>query len=249
MLFGKKNNSSTANSSASNPTSGTSNGKVVLTKSQDALERHVVRLKKEQGVDLSRHKARVFVDLDISGSMSNLFANGSVQKTLTRLLPLALKFDDDGELEVYVFNNSCTQMPSMNIGNYENYVRDVLVRRGYGPNGGTSYAPVIKKNVAAYNDNSPYPAFGIFITDGENSDAGATDREVRNSSKYKIFLQFVGIGKENFRYLRKLDDLSGRSVDNTAFIKVADFDSLDDDQLYEKLLEQYPQWLRAMGLD
>lgn len=85
--------------------------------------------------------------------------------------------------------------------------------------------------------------FGIFITDGENDDAYATDRAIRNSSKLKIFYQFVGIGSENFRYFQKLDDLDGRDVDNTAFIKVSDFARLDDEQLYAKLLEQYPQWL------
>lgn len=103
--------------------------------------------------------------------------------------------------------------------------------------------------MSIYDDGSSYPAFGIFITDGENDDAYATDRAIRNSSKLKIFYQFVGIGFENFRYLQKLDDLDGRDVDNTAFIKVSDFARLDDEQLYAKLLEQYPQWLRAMHIN
>lgn len=253
MLFGKKKNSNPSSpivnpAQTTVPTPSASTGKVSLEKSRDALERHVVNLKKESGVDLSTHKARVFVALDISGSMSTLFRNGSVQNTLTRLLPLALKFDDNGELEVFVFNNSCTQMPPMNLSNYESYVQNELVRRGY-PSGGTSYAPVIKKTVDEYNDGSPYPAFGIFITDGENNDAHETDNEVRRSSKFKIFYQFVGIGSENFRYLQKLDNLSGRAVDNTAFVRVSDFSRLDDEQLYKMLLDQYPQWLRAMGIN
>ena len=77
-----------------------------------------------------------------------------------------------------------------------------------------------------------------------------TDRAIRKSSKHKIFYQFVGIGKyESFDYLQKLDDLDGRAVDNTAFIKVEDFSRMDDDQLYDKLLEQYPQWLKVMHIN
>lgn len=256
MFFGfKKKNNSSSSTSNSTPvktettTLTSSSAKVVLSKAEDGLERHIVRLKKEKNIDLSSHRARVFVVMDRSGSMTSLYQSGEIQNVLTRLLPLALKFDDNGELEVYVFNTSCIQMPSMNLSNYESYVKREIMNKGYDPSGGTSYSPVIEKTMSIYDDGSSYPAFGIFITDGENDDAYATDRAIRNSSKLKIFYQFVGIGSENFRYLQKLDDLDARDVDNTAFIKVSDFARLDDEQLYAKLLEQYPQWLRAMHIN
>ena len=241
--------SSVPTAPSSQPTQSNTSGKVILKKAEEGLNRSIVRLEKSTGVNLNKHRARVFVVFDRSGSMSRMYNNGSVQKVLTRLLPLALKFDDNGELEVYVFNNKCDKMSEVNLQNYEDFVRQQIIRKGYGPNGGTNYSPVIKKTVKDYNDGSPYPAFGIFITDGENFDQSETDSAIRNSSNYKIFYQFVGIGNEEFRYLQKLDDLDGRKADNTAFIKVSDFDKLDDDQLYDKLLEQYPQWLKAMGIN
>lgn len=262
MNFGKDRNSNLSSSaqgfsvdSAFNtkpvPDANTrSTGKVILEKSKDALESQVIRMKNEMGIDLSKHRARVFVAMDISGSMNLLFKNGCVQNTLTRLLPIALRFDDDGMLEVYVFNRAATKMPAMNIKNYENYVNDVLIQNGYGPNGGTNYAPAIGKVVADYRNNgSQYPAFGIFITDGENDDYRETDMEVRKSSLYRIFFQFVGIGNENFKYLKRLDNLTGRKVDNTAFCRISDLNKLTDEELFKKLLEQYPQWLRAMGIN
>lgn len=85
-----------------------SSAKIKLSKAEDSLNRHIVRLKKEKNIDLSNHRARVFVVLDRSGSMGHLYRNGAVQDVLTRLLPLALRFDDNGELEVYVFNRECT---------------------------------------------------------------------------------------------------------------------------------------------
>ena len=249
MLFGKKKKTDSSTGSANQSSASTQKPTVCLTKAKEGLENNIVRLKKEKNIDLSSHKARVFVVLDRSGSMSTLFRDGSVQETLTRLLPLALKFDDNGELEVYLFNNSYIQLPPMTLSNYENYVKKVILDKGKGPTGGTSYAPVINKTTDDYNDKSPYPAFGLFITDGENSDASETDKAIQRSSNYKIFYQFIGIGNEVFNYLQKLDNLSGRKVDNTAFVKVESFKSLNDDELYAKLLEQYPQWLSDMNIN
>lgn len=115
FLFGKKNSSSsmdTVHSAKPETPTANSSAKVILSKAEDGLERHIVRLKKEKNIDLSTHRAKVFVVIDRSGSMDSLYRSGAVQDVLTRLLPLALKFDDNGELEVYVFNTRCTQMPS-----------------------------------------------------------------------------------------------------------------------------------------
>ena len=249
MIFGRKKETSNI-SNTSNSSAGTSSGTIRLTKAGESLDRSIIRLTKKTGVNLDHHKARVFVVMDRSGSMYDLYYGGAVQEALTRFLPLALKFDDNGELEVYVFNGSCTRVPEpMTIHNYEHYVENVILRNNLGPTGGTNYAPVIKQTMHDYDDGDPNPAFGFIITDGDNFDKSETDHIVRKSSKYKTFYEFIGIGRSSFPYLEKLDDLSGRSVDNTAFIKVRDFSDLSDDELYDKLLEQYPQWLRAMKIN
>ena len=251
MFFGRKKDTNTiSNSTAAATGTSSVSGKIRLTKASEGLDRSIIRLTKTTGVDLGHHKARVFVVMDRSGSMYELYRNGSVQEALTRFLPLALKFDDNGELEVYVFNGSCTRVPEpMTIHNYENYVENVILRNGLGPTGGTNYAPVIKQTMRDYDDGDPNPAFGFIITDGDNFDKSETDAIVRKSSKYKTFYEFIGIGNSSFPYLEKLDELNGRTVDNTAFFKVTDFSRLSDDELYDKLLEQYPQWLRAWRIN
>lgn len=254
--FGKKTPETTASSSTTTPTSSSLNNvgagnsgsksKVILDKAKVSLDKHIVNLQKDRGIDLSLHKARVVVVLDRSGSMSSLFQNGSVQNTLTRLLPLALRFDDDGSLESYVFNTSYQELKPMNLSNYEKYVKTCIENEGYGAYGGTSYSPVINAVDKRYNDGSKFPTFVVFITDGENDDKNETDRAIINSAKHNIFFQFVGIGaNRRFRYLEKLDDLSGRECDNTGFIQVIDMNSLDDDHLFQVLLEQYIEWLRV----
>lgn len=242
--FKNKPTSSAATSAPSN------NPTISLEKSKVVLEKTIVDLSKKSKISLNVHKAKVAVVMDKSGSMHCDFYNGNVQALLTRLLPLALKFDDNGELEVFVFDTNCKLItPSMTINNFSSYVNTNIVNKGYAPMGGTSYAPVIKttlKKMDCYNKNNSIPCFVIVITDGENDDKMQTDEAIRMSSQFPIFYQFIGIGSSQFYYLQQLDNLTGRKVDNTAFISCRDISSMSDDELYAKLLEQYPQWLKDM---
>lgn len=234
----------------SNTTSGVS-----LKKSTISLDKTLANISIQSGINMCNHKARVLIDLDYSGSMNRLFKSGEVQRVVSRLLPLALRFDDNGELDMWLFHDSFIRLDSMNIGNFENYIQSEVLAKGYHM-GGTNYAPVLKDNSDFYfkkrgifsKVDTETPVFCIFITDGANFDKRATDEIIRELSAKNIFIQFVGIGNAKFDYLEKLDDLSGRECDNTGFIKVADFAHLNDEQLYSLLLSQYPEWLNAKGV-
>lgn len=230
---------------------------VNLKKSFVNLEKTITNLSKETNVNLEAHTARVCVCMDYSGSMGEMYRSGKVQKVLNRLVPLALKFDDNGELDIILFQNGCKEFPSITLDNYSDYVDRVILSSSYDM-GGTEYAPAVKTLIKNYGKpkgltsmfkkGSSDPAFVIFITDGENFDESETDRAIRESAEENIFIQFVGIGGSSFKYLEKLDDLDGRRCDNTGFIKVKDFEKLSDEEVYKQLLSQYPEWLQAVGL-
>ena len=76
-----------------------------MSKSKENLNKVLIDMSKSSKIDMSKHVARVALAMDYSGSMCDLFDNGSVQKVITRLLPIALKFDDNGELESWLFSN------------------------------------------------------------------------------------------------------------------------------------------------
>lgn len=256
--------------------------RVSLEKDKANLEKHVVNLSKtivnlskQADVDMSALRAKVVVVLDYSGSARPLYNNGTVQETLTRLVPLGLTFDDNGEVDVFLFQNDSLRLEGMNMGNYETYVRDVIGRSGYSF-GGTEYAPVLD---AIINGSSHYeempeekhglfgktktvitrrevhdsgivddttPTFILFITDGENSDRSRTDALLRQVSDKNVFIQFIGIGDERFTYLKAIDDLSGRVRDNTGFTQMDSLRNVDDATLYNKVLEQFSLWLKGL---
>lgn len=215
-----------------------------MSKSAENLNKVLIDMSKGSKIDMTKHVARVALAMDYSGSMDRLYYNGSVQNVIIRLLPIALKFDDNGELESWLFSNQEERLPAVNVNNYENYVQKVMMKARMSM-GGTNYAPVLKDMVKYYKDIEPssVPAFIIFITDGENFDKAETNKIIKELSNYNIFVQFIGIGNEKFTYLKSLDNMEGRVHDNTGFIAVKDMNKMTDGELYTELLRQYKDWL------
>ena len=242
-----------------------SRDKVNLEKHVVNLSKCVVDLRKKTGFDLGTVSAKVVVVLDYSGSMSSLYRNGTVQRTINKLVPLGLTFDDNGTIDVYLFSSDYRKIADLNLSNYSNYVSSVINQSGYSM-GGTRYSPVLKSIIEGGShkeggfmgfggtiikddpivDNYGDPTFVLFITDGENADQSETNAIIRKSSNMNVFIQFIGIGNERFNYLVKLDDLSGRTRDNTGFSKMRDLDRATDNELYSNILGQFSAWLKGL---
>ena len=191
---------------------------------------------------LSNLTSRVALVLDFSGSMRNLYKNGTVQSVIERIMPIAMQFDDNGELDLWIFESKYTYIGSVNRNNFYGLATEIMNRYRMG---GTNYAPVMKDIYNKYIKQEPAQIanYIIFITDGDNSDKKETTEIMKEYSKYPIFWQFVGIGRECFNYLEKLDDMGGRYVDNADFFAIKDINEMPDETLYQKLLDEYPGWL------
>lgn len=92
------------------------------------------------------------------------------------------------------------------------------------------------------------PVYVIYITDGENSnhDNQRTEEVITEMAEQGFFIQFIGIGNSRFDFLEKLDDLTGRRVDNANFFKVNDIKGMSDDALYKGLMKEFPEWLKLV---
>jgi hypothetical protein len=228
----------------------------------------VINLKKELGI--SGQKAEVALALDYSYSMEDEYRTGYCQRAVERLLALGLAFDDNGAIDMYLFHNGVITIPeAITKDNLAGYVNRVTAGKGMG---GTSYAPFINQIVADTGCPTPgvqpakkgllgglfgksttatieppvkltHPKYVIVITDGDNADKVETEAAMRHASKFGIFWQFVGIGNAGFAFLDKLDNLSGRVIDNANFFKLPNLDNTSDDVLYKSLLKEFPDWI------
>lgn len=188
-------------------------------------------------------KARVAIVIDCSGSMKELYENGQVQDVVERILPIALNLDDNKELDMWIFSYNSKKLKNVTESNLCDYTKKhVIPHVDYG---GTNYQPVMKDIVHEYVDKNPinYPSYVIFITDGDNSDRSSTTELIIESSKYNIFWQFVGIGNNDFNYLKSLDTMTGRFVDNANFFEIENLSKISDSELYSKLLTEFPSWI------
>jgi uncharacterized protein with von Willebrand factor type A (vWA) domain len=210
----------------------------------------VLTLRKELG--LGDVKAQVVLALDYSGSMGSMYSNGDVQKLVERLLPIGMAFDDNQEVDFYLFHDSVKKVPeALTTSNIQGYIDGKVL--GKYQMGGTDYAPVIKQIVKDFTSKKGFlssgfkkmdmPVYVIFITDGDTDNKKGVEEAVKEASHAGIFFQFVGIGKTNFPFLEKLDDLQGRLIDNANFFSIANLDGKTDDELYKLLLTEFPAWI------
>jgi stress response protein SCP2 len=251
--------------------------KVSLEKRVERQAPQLVNLVKQAGVSLvkaglTNHRAKVCLCLDISGSMGALYRKGLVQAFAERILALACQFDDDGEIDVFLFGKQVHQPAPMGLSNWSGYIPQII--SSYPLEGDTRYGSAMKAirhfyfpDVGDGPRNSPHkatqPVYVMFVTDGSTSDKSVTEKQLCWSSMEPIFWQFMGIGKgkkskhknklisaifdSEFPFLESLDELPGRLIDNANFFSVSSPDEQSDADLYELLMAEYPGWLKLAG--
>ena len=200
--------------------------------------------------DIQDIKSRVGFVIDLSGSMYELYNTGVVQSVVDRILPIAAQFDNNAEMDFWCFANHFYRNVPANEQNYLEYVKEFILKdnRVVKQTGsGTQYAPVLQDVLELYVKEEPLaiPSYVIFITDGENSDKSDAEKIVKDLARFPVFIQFVGIGREKFSFLQSLDDMGGRFLDNADFFALDDLTRISDNELYNRLLQEYPRWLKA----
>lgn len=209
----------------------------------DLTKKSLISLEKKNLLNL---KARVGLVLDRSGSMSKQYQQGDVQKVIDRILPLAVNFDDDGSFECWAFGRSTVRLDDVSMSNVRDYTNHA--NRGWknweiGP--AVNYEPeAIEKVMAHYaRFHDGIPTYIVFISDGGISENRRITRLISEAARLPIFWQFIGIGGKNYGILEKLDGMSGRFIDNCHFFALDNIAQIPDEQLYDLLLKEFPQWI------
>ncbi|EQM34383.1 tellurium resistance protein [Rhodococcus sp. P27] len=196
-------------------------------------------------------RARVVLVIDKTGSMAKQYRTRVVHRVVERMVPVAIQLDDDGKLEPYLYAVSFVKLPEISVHDAEEWSDTYLHLRG--SHGGFNYdkigaanreVPIMTEILSGLTRGSA-PTLVLFFTDGGFSERKEITKLIREASGLPAFWQFVGIGKANYGVLEKLDDLDGRVVDNAGFFALDDIDTVDDAQLYTRLLSEFPDWHKA----
>jgi stress response protein SCP2 len=220
----------------------------VLLEKAKVSQPKLVNLIKQASISLEKRglgeaRYRVKLVLDISASMIDEFKSGSVHELVCRALALALRLDDDGEVEVYLFGIKPHRAGKVSIDNIEFFIKTLKFQFEVG----THYSPIMQlvRNDAS-SETSSDPALILFITDGATTNPKATIKQIMDASKEPLFWKFMGIeqGRVNFEFLEKLDDMPGRLVDNADFFKVKTPIKIPDAELFDLLVNELDTWER-----
>lgn len=232
-------------------------------------------LRKEQvAVSLSKRgaadvRARVILVLDASGSMAFLYSGGVVADVVERMAAVAAQLDDDGEMQAWTFASNAARLPDLRLGELPEWLRlhvrvgeISLFRRSKKPRKGLEPGQVDMRTVGIQNEEqkaiaqvreyvrqnpAAAPTLVLFFSDGGVYRDSAIERELRAAVEEPIFWQFVGLGRSHYGVLERFDTLPGRRVDNVGFFAVDDISTVPDQELYDRLLSEFPAWITAAG--
>lgn len=194
-------------------------------------------------------RAKVVLCLDISGSMAPLYKNGAIDTLVQRIMALGYRFDDDGDIDVFLFGEQVHTWGALGVDTYRTFVKDMT--RKHRLESSTRYGRAMEtiRNWARATNPEGLPIYVMFVTDGGTDDKPKTRKELLEASKEPIFWQFMAIGAKSkfaparFEFLENLDTLTGRTVDNANAFQVADPAAPSDEEMFELMMAEYPIWL------
>lgn len=219
----------------------------------------LVNLAKKAQISLEKAKltdvvARVALVLDASGSMNGQYRGGHVQEVVNRLLPLAIHFDDDGELDCWAFAAKPLQLSSVNASNYKDFINtDSRGWKDWNVGSRINDEPRAMELVITHYEatGDKTPVYVLFISDGGVHENRKITELMKRAASLPIFWQFVGLGGHGYGILEKLDHMPGRIVDNCNFFALDRLSEISEEELYSKLMEEFPSWLteaKAKGI-
>jgi vWA found in TerF C terminus/TerD domain len=208
--------------------------------------------------NLDGHEAIVGLCMDVSGSMGDMFQDGTVQTVIERVLGLGLNFDDNGAIDIFAFAAQSQYIGELRHDRFPGAA--AWIQREEECGGTTSYAPAIWKILEHYGyakNGKPLtevklpaqrPVYLLFITDGGNDDKNPSKAAIEAAARFPVFFQFIGIGGAEFPFLERLDDLKGRFLDNVDFFEMNNPAQVPESELYDKVMAEYPKWLQQARL-
>lgn len=199
---------------------------------------------------------RVGLVLDTSGSAQPMFINGTIQDTVDRILAVAMKFDDNGELDMWHFNTAFARIKTAVKSDYNSYVEKNILKANLKLWGGTSYAPVLtdvsnfyfpevkKGGIFGFGKKEEVttPAICFFITDGANYDRNETEALLKSAANKNIYWHMVGVNPNvhEFSFIQEMAD----RYPNVGFTNLNDL-NISDDQLYSDLIcDEFCEWIK-----
>jgi hypothetical protein len=154
------------------------------------------------GKRLQGQKSKLGIAFDYSGSMFNQYKDGTMQRLAEKLLALGTQLDDDGAIDLFVFDTEAAYLGEVNIHNYQGAIERYTKTRRMGT---TNYAAAFKliENHYGFGVSTPPAAaatgFGGLFGKKKAVEPAAPRVPLTSPAKEPVLILFLTDGAPNNR--------------------------------------------------
>jgi len=192
----------------------------------------VKRLLTSSGINSGRLSFSLCLDLSVSMSMA--LKSGYVQEIFELLLPLAMEFENNGNIPVFLFNDQAfLHQNPLSFANTDSFVNHEILFNYH--LSGTKYAPAI--DLISQKLNPGEKNYVLFLTDGDCEDFSAAEISLKRVSNSQIFWKFVGLEGNSGKY-SFLNKINGIAPQVSDFYLLNSIRYIDENAFYQGLINK-----------
>lgn len=219
---------------------------------------------------------RVGAVYDVSGSMSGIYSRGHVQKAADQVLGVGMKFDDDGQVDSFIFDHRAAYVGTQTENEYGSFVSDTILSRNdlwgstnYGAGLQATLDYFFGKGVRSkvfvpgkkglfgtskggwkdetFKSQGNDPVMVLFFTDGSPDGGDRSAQIIGDAERQGLPIYFNLIGVGPGNSFRVLQKLAD-DYDNCGFVSLSDF-NMSDAALYDALLgtDEFIDFIKKHG--
>lgn len=167
----------------------------------------------------------LYMAIDYSGSMQNVFDSGLAHRVIRSALVLAISVSEKQELSLWTYTDSAKDQGLIGINTIQK-IEELKC-----PSGGTNIDSFVERVLNIL----PQGSLVLIFTDGE--DSSCSNAIAKMKSKKEVFWQIIGYGTGFEKMAEDIADLP-----NASFVMSENFDKLDSSAQREQLLSAYINW-------
>lgn len=192
-------------------------------------------------LNLAQCSARIVLAIEASQQTAKYFSDGSMQNLITKVLPLAMQFSNNAQLEYWLYGSRPKKMFPIGERNYASAIPNdwgsLMWSLGENKSETTAMTEILS-SCQPFN----MPSYILFITSGNAASNSQIEQMVTHSSQFPVFWQFLGMGNNRYGIFENITNLSGSTICNAKFAAISGFSQNSTPELYKFLLSDFAKW-------
>ncbi|MEV6254756.1 VWA domain-containing protein [Nocardia sp. NPDC051911] len=195
---------------------------------------------------IGNRRAAVYLVLDHSYDMRDLYESFTIQAFAERILALAANLDDDGIVPVVFSGKREPFIEELSLENYRGRIGQLHTQVDWG---WSQVDEAMRCVINHYQESGAVePALAITHVGDEPDDKAAVRTLLQNSAALGVFWIFIGFGRGKMAFYKNLNSSNSATIRNVAFYNPGkNPGAVPGEQFYAELVRGFSAWSRAAG--